>query len=88
MVAPAAADESCFSDWSAAATVVKEHGLVPVDRIGVMAKRSSGSQLVKIELCKVSGGFIYKMVMRGPDGRFKRLEVNAKQPFAHGSMMQ
>ena len=87
-VTPVQAKEVCFTDWSDAAVAVKKHGLVPVERIGMMAKRSNGSRLVKIELCKVADGYIYKMVMRGPDGRLKRLKVNAKQPFARGAMVQ
>ncbi|MGI9422097.1 MAG: PepSY domain-containing protein [Hyphomicrobiaceae bacterium] len=83
-----ASSESCFDDWSTAANIVKKHGLVPVDRLGALTRRKAGSRLIKTQLCKTKDGFYYNVVVRGPRGQLKRLKVNARQPFAHGAMVQ
>ena len=85
---PAAAKDVCFKDWSAAAAAVKSHNLVPVDKLGALARRTSRSRLVKTELCRSGDGFIYRVVIQDARGRLKRLRLDAKRPFMTGSMTQ
>ena len=86
--APALAAEACFSDWSVAASVVREHELVPVDKLSSLARSKASSRLVQTQLCQSKDGFHYKLVLRGLDGKLKKLRVNAKSPFTHGGMVQ
>lgn len=83
-----AAEEACFGDWSEAAAAVKKHGLVPVDRLGVLARKNAQSRLVKTRLCRTPKGYVYNVVVRGPRGRLKRFKLDAKNPFAHGATMR
>ena len=83
-----ASPEACFDDWSTAANIVKEHGLMPVDRLGALTRSKAGSRLIKTQLCKTKEGYVYNLVVRGPRGQLKRLKVNARKPFMRGSMVQ
>ncbi len=75
------ATEVCFDDWSAAAAAVKQHGLVPVDKLGAMARSQARGLLVRTELCKRGDGYVYKVVLRDKRGGLKRMTVSAKEPF-------
>ena len=86
--APVLAAEACFRDWSVAASVVREHELVPVDKLSSLARSKAGSRLVQTQLCQSKDGFHYKLVLRGPDGKLKKLRVNAKSPFTCGAIAQ
>jgi uncharacterized membrane protein YkoI len=78
-----AAAEACFDDWSAAAVAVKKHGLVPVDKLGALARSKAKGLLVRTELCKQDGDYVYKIVLREERGGLKRMVVSAKSPFGH-----
>ena len=86
--APAFASEACFSDWSVAASVVRKHELVPVDKLSSLARSKANSRLVQTQLCQTKDGFHYKLVLRGPNGKLKKLRVNARKPFVRGGMVQ
>lgn len=86
--APAFASEACFSDWSVAASVVRKHELVPVEKLSSFARNKASSRLVQTQLCQTKDGFHYKLVLRGPNGKLRKLKVNAKDPFARGGMVQ
>ncbi len=86
--APAFAAEACFSDWSVAATAVRKHELVPVDELSALARSKANSRLVQTQLCQTKDGFHYKLVLRGPNGKLRKLKVNAKKPFARAGMLQ
>ena len=86
--APAFASEACFSDWSVAAAAVRKHELVPVEKLSSLARSKASSRLVQTQLCQSKDGFHYKLVLRGPNGKLKKLKVNAKKPFARAGLLQ
>jgi len=62
---------SCFSDWSAAASVVDEEKLVTVEHLSRQFQRQKLGEIVKTELCREPSGYVYRLVVRTPNGRFK-----------------
>lgn len=84
MVSPpirAQANETCFTDWSTASTIVKAESLVPVDQLAKFAPTKLGGDLVRSALCETETGYVYKLVVRDRAGVVKSLTVDAKHPF-------
>ncbi|MEQ1697885.1 MAG: hypothetical protein ABL901_18790 [Hyphomicrobiaceae bacterium] len=76
-----AANDACFSDWSAASILVKAESLVPIEQLTKMAPSKLGGEIIRSTLCESKTGFIYKLVVRTANGQMKAMEVDAKHPF-------
>lgn len=77
----ATAGEPCITDWSVAAPIVKNEGLVTVEQLTVMGKGRLDGDIVKVTLCEEKGGFAYRLVIRDAKGSLKTVSVDAKNPF-------
>ena len=76
-----AANDACFSDWSAASILVKTESLVPIEQLTKMAPSRLGGEIIRSTLCESKSGFVYKLVVRTNGGQMKAMEVDAKNPF-------
>jgi uncharacterized membrane protein YkoI len=76
-----AANDACFSDWSAASILVKAESLVPIEQLTKMAPSKLGGEIIRSTLCESKSGFVYKLVVRTAAGQMKAVEVDAKHPF-------
>lgn len=77
-----AGDDVCVTDWSEAAIIVKNEGLLTVDKLAEQAKAHNAGDIVKTTLCTENGKFVYRLVVREEKGQLKSLTVDAKTPFA------
>ena len=75
--------DECYSDWSLAAPVVKKESLASVEELGRLARIHVPGELLKATLCLDKGHFIYRVVVREPNGTVRNLSIDAKKPFAH-----
>lgn len=71
----------CFPDWSVAAPVVQREGLVPVEELTQRAQGRMPGSIVKTNLCRENGRYVYRLVVREPSGRLARFAVDARHPF-------
>ena len=79
---PASAEAgACFSDWSVAAPIVREEGLVSVERLARLGRGKLAGDIVKTTLCRDANGFVYRLVLRDTHGNFSNRTVNARRPF-------
>lgn len=69
----------CFADWSAAATVVDEEKLVTVEDLSSQFSRLKLGEIVKTQLCREGGVYVYRLVVRAPNGRFKTTLYDARR---------
>jgi uncharacterized membrane protein YkoI len=72
----------CYADWSIAAPIVRKEGLTSVEVLSRLAEAKISGDIVKTTLCEEKGGFVYRLVIRDPTGRFKSRTVDARTPFA------
>ncbi len=78
----ARAEEFCIEDWSTAAPVVKLEGLASVQEVTAMARKRLKGQVIKVTLCMLGRNYVYRLLLRGRDGRHSRIIVDAKRPFS------
>lgn len=71
----------CLTNWSVAAQIVKSEGLATVRQLSERAMSSVGGDIIKTVLCKENGGYVYRLVVREPNGRLKNVTVDAHEPF-------
>ncbi len=76
-----AADAACYSDWSDAAPIVEKEGLATVEQLSSAARSKLKGDILKTTLCKQNGGYVYRLVVRGADGKLIPVTVDAKNPF-------
>lgn len=76
-VSAAANETSCVSDWSEASAIVTREGLGDWRQIAVEQGFALGG-IVRTELCRLGERFVYRIVVRERDGRFRRFEVDAR----------
>ena len=84
--APVWAEEgACFADWSVAAPIVRQEGLMSVEQLTAAAHLKLKGDIVKATLCVAKGAaggrYEYRLVVRAADGRLTPLTVDAKHPF-------
>lgn len=79
--AAAAGDVACYADWSVAAPIVKQEGLATVEALTLAARAKLKGDILKTTLCRENGVYVYRVVLRGADGRLTQVTVNAKSPF-------
>ncbi len=78
----ARAESECYADWSKAAELVKEQGLVSVRDVSKRAKKELKGKVIKATLCgNDKGDFVYKLVIESADGKLSTATVNARKPF-------
>lgn len=76
----ARADDTCYRDWSDAAPIVSSERLQPAKSLQEFVRREHGSDVVRIVLCRLGNGFVYRLMVRNSDGRMSQLSVDAQQP--------
>ena len=83
LVAPCAlaTDATCYSDWSEAAPIVKQEGLMTVEQLSAAARSKLKGDIVKTTLCKENGAYVFRLVVRGANGQLTPMTVDAKNPF-------
>jgi uncharacterized membrane protein YkoI len=76
-----AAEPKCWTDWSAAAAVVRRETLTSVERVSKLASEQfPGAEIIKVTLCEERGKFVYRLVLRERQGQLKSVLLNARQP--------
>ena len=73
--------DNCYADWSVAAPIVRNEGLTTVESLWKLAQSKIFGQIVKTTLCKERSRFVYRLVVRNPNGRLENKKVDARQPF-------
>ena len=74
------ADRTCYDDWSAAGKHIEREALVPVKDIRKLAGEKLKGALLKIKLCSEAERYVYQLVLFAPDGKVRKLSVDAKKP--------
>ena len=69
----------CFTDWAAAALIVKVEKLVTVEALSRQFKRQKLGEIVKTEFCLEPAGYVYRLVVRSPHGRFRSTVFDARR---------
>jgi uncharacterized membrane protein YkoI len=81
-VPSARGEDVCIEDWSAAVPVVKSEGLASVEAVMTLARNRLKGDVVKVTLCVQGQTYVYRLLMRGRDGGYSRVIVDAKRPFS------
>ena len=76
-----APSESCFAAWSDAAPVVHREALTAVREIHAQARQRNLGDVVRVTLCTEDGRFVYRLIVREPQGRVVPMTVDARRPF-------
>ena len=76
-----AADDTCYSDWSVAAPIVRQENLMTVEQLSAAARSKLNGDIVKTTLCKVNGNYVFRLVVRSASGQLSSMTVDAKDPF-------
>jgi uncharacterized membrane protein YkoI len=76
-----AAEDNCFRDWSVAAPIVKQQGLVTVEQLTSAAPRQLKGDIVKTTLCQEQGEYVFRLVVKGANGQLRGVTVDARRPF-------
>jgi uncharacterized membrane protein YkoI len=72
---------SCFEDWSDAAPVVLEEQLLPTRQVHEQARHRLAGDIVSITLCQQDQRFVYRLLLRDPQGRLNTVTIDARHPF-------
>lgn len=72
---------TCYADWSVAAPIVRQEGLVTVERLARMGRGRLAGDIIKTTLCQDRDRFVYRLVLRDPHGKLSNRTVNARRPF-------
>ena len=72
---------ACFPDWSIAAPIVRREKLATVETLTAIAARQIEGSIVRAVLCEEDGRFLYRIVVRGADGKLTSQTVDARSPF-------
>lgn len=75
------AADKCYADWSDAGPIVRSEGLVAVKDVHELARRHKIGDLVKVTLCEEKARFVYRVVVREPNGRIVAMTTDARKPF-------
>ncbi len=68
---------TCVENWSDAAPIVAQEGLIPTRDVHLFARRQHASDLVHIKLCMEETGYVYRLLLRDEQGRLTHLKINA-----------
>jgi uncharacterized membrane protein YkoI len=80
-VDPAAAQSTCYSDWSVARPIIRREDLATVERVSELAEEREVGEIVKTTLCRERGRFVYRLMVRRPSGKVRTMVVDARRPF-------
>ena len=78
--APAVKAADCLNDWAAASQIVKSENLLTVEQLPSVAADQIQGQIVKTQLCRENGGYVYRLVVRDPKGQMKQVVIDARSP--------
>lgn len=73
--------DGCVADWSAAAPIVKEEGLVTVEELSRAASSRLSGDIVRATLCREKGVYVFRLVVKGVSGHLRAVTVDARRPF-------
>ena len=73
--------QGCVSDWTQAAPIVRREGLATIERVGRIMHDKAAGEIINSALCTIEGRYVYRLTVRGGQGRLKTLVVDARQPF-------
>ncbi len=76
-----AAMANCIVDWSDAASIVHQNKLTTIEALSRLAAAELAGAIVKTTLCEEKGGFVYRLVVRDPQGKLTAHTVDARAPF-------
>ena len=81
LLPPAVATDACIADWSDAVTIVHQNKLTTVEALSRLASDELPGAIVKTTLCEEKGSFVYRLVVRDPQGKLTAHTVDARAPF-------
>lgn len=81
LLPPAVATDACIADWSDAASIVHQNNLTTVEALSRLAADELPGAIVKTTLCEEKGSFVYRLVVRDPQGKLTAHTVDARAPF-------
>lgn len=70
-------DGDCIVDWGAAGELVRRERLVTVEQLAAGAHRDLGGVIIKATLCRESGAYVYRLVIREASGQMRGAVVSA-----------
>ena len=70
----------CMADWAAASQIVKSENLLTVEQLPSVAADQIQGQIVKTQLCRENGSYVYRLVVRDPKGQMKTVVLDARGP--------
>jgi uncharacterized membrane protein YkoI len=73
----------CIDDWSEAAPIMLQQGLVGTKELHEQARQHLTGAVLRITLCQDGERYVYRLLMRGANGRLNLLTLDARNPFAH-----
>lgn len=71
---------ACYSDWSAAAPVARKERLLTLELLSQKVADKLDGRLLKAVLCRTEERFVYRVVVKRPDGRLGTAILDAKPP--------
>jgi hypothetical protein len=71
----------CYPDWSQASEIVSREQLAPISVLTGAAKSAAQAEIVRTVLCRISGAYVYRVVLKDDTGRLRTETVNARRPF-------
>lgn len=74
-------EPGCIADWSVAAPIVRQNGLVSVEELSQLIRSRLDASIVKTTLCQEQGDYAFRVVVRGAQGQLKSLVLDARAPF-------
>jgi len=78
---PVSATDACIADWSDAASIVHQNKLITVEALSRLAAAELPGAIVKTTLCEEKGSFVYRLLVRDPQGKLTAHTVDARAPF-------
>jgi hypothetical protein len=81
LMPPAISADACIADWSDAASIVHHNKLTTVEALSRLAAAELPGAIVKTTLCEEKGSFVYRLVVRDPQGKLTAHTVDARAPF-------
>ncbi|MCH9806775.1 MAG: hypothetical protein K0U74_03500 [Alphaproteobacteria bacterium] len=69
--------KQCYDDWVQATQIVEKQSLVTVELLNAQFRRQKVGVIVKTQLCRNSGKYEYRLVIRSPKGRFQAKTYDA-----------
>lgn len=79
---PAAAQNlQCFEDGARTDAIVARERLAPKTHLAKAAREAMRADVVRTVLCRVSGSYVYRVVLNDGSGQLRAETVNARRPF-------